>query len=125
MSSRGHKMVVVFLYIFFSQVKNPLDPENYIVFQDILLIGQVCVKQGRVFNVVHVLDYCENILGNTCLLYWNPKQEKCVEDWPEDSPQLNPDFRPVRKLKTNVLSVQSLCADSGFIYPPPPPRLDH
>ncbi len=26
-----------------------------------------------------------------------PDQEKCVEDWPEDSPQLNPDFRPVRR----------------------------
>lgn len=25
------------------------------------------------------------------------KQERCVEDWPEDSPQLDPDFRPVRK----------------------------
>lgn len=23
-------------------------------------------------------------------------KERCVEDWPEDSPELNPDFKPVR-----------------------------
>ncbi|XP_036967983.1 uncharacterized protein si:cabz01007807.1 isoform X3 [Acanthopagrus latus] len=38
----------------------PLEGEDYVVFQDILLLGQ----------------------------------EKCVEDWPEDSPELDPDFKP-------------------------------
>lgn len=37
-----------------------------------------------------------------------PKQEKCVEDWPEDSPELNPDFKPVRKHSTAILSLNSL-----------------
>ncbi|KAJ0006642.1 hypothetical protein NQD34_013915 [Periophthalmus magnuspinnatus] len=37
-----------------------VDPENYVVFENILLIGQ----------------------------------EQCVEDWPEDSPEVQPDFRP-------------------------------
>nr|XP_057924736.1 uncharacterized protein si:cabz01007807.1 isoform X2 [Doryrhamphus excisus] len=40
-------------------------PEDYVVFEDILLIGQ----------------------------------ERCVEDWPEDSPQLHPDFKPAGKLR--------------------------
>ncbi|XP_053272500.1 uncharacterized protein si:cabz01007807.1 isoform X3 [Pleuronectes platessa] len=43
----------------------PVKPENYVVYEDILLIGQ----------------------------------EKCVEDWPEDSPQLNPEFRPSGRLR--------------------------
>uniref|UniRef100_A0A8D3ARS2 Apolipoprotein L domain-containing protein 1 n=1 Tax=Scophthalmus maximus TaxID=52904 RepID=A0A8D3ARS2_SCOMX len=38
----------------------PVEPENYVVFEDILLTGQ----------------------------------ERCVEDWPDDSPELNPEFRP-------------------------------
>ncbi|XP_038588002.1 uncharacterized protein si:cabz01007807.1 isoform X5 [Micropterus salmoides] len=41
------------------------DPENYVVFEDVLLIGQ----------------------------------ERCVEDWPEDSPELNPDFKPSGTLR--------------------------
>ncbi|CAF97017.1 unnamed protein product, partial [Tetraodon nigroviridis] len=41
-------------------VPKKVDPENYVIFQDILFTGQ----------------------------------EKCVEDWPDDSPQLNPDFKP-------------------------------
>ncbi|AWO97195.1 putative apolipoprotein L6-like [Scophthalmus maximus] len=40
----------------------PVEPENYVVFEDILLTGQ----------------------------------ERCVEDWPDDSPELNPEFRPVK-----------------------------
>ncbi|XP_039996541.1 uncharacterized protein si:cabz01007807.1 isoform X2 [Xiphias gladius] len=42
-----------------------VDPENNVVFEDILLIGQ----------------------------------ERCVEDWPEDSPELNPDFKPSGKFR--------------------------
>ncbi|XP_034020562.1 uncharacterized protein LOC117505129 isoform X3 [Thalassophryne amazonica] len=42
-----------------------VDPENYVAFEDILLLGQEC----------------------------------CVEDWPEDSPEVNPDYRPSGKLK--------------------------
>lgn len=38
-------VVVGLIQIFlFSQVKSPVDPDNYVVFQDILLIGQVCLK---------------------------------------------------------------------------------
>uniref|UniRef100_A0A1A7Z7Z3 Apolipoprotein L domain containing 1 n=1 Tax=Nothobranchius furzeri TaxID=105023 RepID=A0A1A7Z7Z3_NOTFU len=40
-------------------------PDNYVVFEDILLIGQ----------------------------------EQCVEDWPEDSPEVDPDFKPSGKIK--------------------------
>lgn len=40
--------------------KNYVEPENYVVFEDILLIGQ----------------------------------EQCVEDWPEDSPEVQPNFKP-------------------------------
>lgn len=29
-------------------------------------------------------------------LYTSFKQEKCVEDWPEDSPELSVDYKPVR-----------------------------
>ncbi|XP_034470850.1 uncharacterized protein LOC117779094 [Hippoglossus hippoglossus] len=43
----------------------PVNSENYVVLEDILLIGQ----------------------------------EMCVEDWPEDSPQLNPEFRPSGRLR--------------------------
>ncbi|XP_028261580.1 uncharacterized protein LOC114435853 isoform X2 [Parambassis ranga] len=43
----------------------PVEPANYVVFEDILLIGQ----------------------------------ERCVEDWPEDSPELNPDFKPSGKFR--------------------------
>ncbi|KAM7366448.1 hypothetical protein PAMP_015886 [Pampus punctatissimus] len=43
-----------------TQKDKPVNPENYVVFEDILLTGQ----------------------------------ERCVEDWPEDSPELNPDFKP-------------------------------
>ncbi|XP_062239430.1 uncharacterized protein si:cabz01007807.1 isoform X2 [Platichthys flesus] len=43
----------------------PVKSENYVVYEDILLIGQ----------------------------------EMCVEDWPEDSPQLNPEFRPSGRLR--------------------------
>lgn len=43
-----------------SKDKQTVDPENYVVFEDILLIGQ----------------------------------EHCVEDWPEDSPEVQPDFKP-------------------------------
>ncbi|KAF6730613.1 Apolipoprotein L domain-containing protein 1 [Oryzias melastigma] len=43
----------------------PVDPKDYVVFDDILLIGE----------------------------------EKCVEDWPEDSPELDPDWKPTGKLK--------------------------
>ncbi|KAM7377105.1 hypothetical protein PAMA_013741 [Pampus argenteus] len=45
-----------------TQEDNPVNPENYVVFEDILLTGQ----------------------------------ERCVEDWPEDSPELNPDFKPLK-----------------------------
>lgn len=38
----------------------------------------------------------KTISVNTCFTK-NRKQEKCVEDWPEDSPELDPDFKPVRK----------------------------
>lgn len=43
-----------------SKDKQTVDPENYVVFEDILLIGQ----------------------------------EHCVEDWPEDSPEVQPNFKP-------------------------------
>ncbi|XP_045921685.1 uncharacterized protein si:cabz01007807.1 isoform X11 [Micropterus dolomieu] len=52
------------------------DPENYVVFEDVLLIGQ----------------------------------ERCVEDWPEDSPELNPDFKPSGTLR---LRRESLKMDSN------------
>lgn len=45
------------------------------------------------------LDSYENISGEVKLsvnIVFS-KQEKCVEDWPEDSPELDPDFKPVRK----------------------------
>ncbi|XP_069564034.1 uncharacterized protein [Brachyistius frenatus] len=38
----------------------------------------------------------ENYLFEDVLLIG---QERCVEDWPEDSPQLNPDFKPTGKLR--------------------------
>ncbi|XP_023202898.1 protein piccolo-like isoform X2 [Xiphophorus maculatus] len=52
----------------------PLEPENFVVFEDVLLIGQ----------------------------------ERCVEDWPEDSPELDPDFKPsgTFKLRRESLKVK-------------------
>ncbi|XP_078131800.1 uncharacterized protein LOC144534043 isoform X2 [Sander vitreus] len=55
----------------------PIESENYLVFEDILFIGQ----------------------------------EKCVEDWPEDSPQLNPDFKPSGTLRLRRESMK-IKADS-------------
>ncbi|XP_008303407.1 uncharacterized protein LOC103375002 isoform X2 [Stegastes partitus] len=55
----------------------PVDPEHYVVFEDILLIGQ----------------------------------ERCVEDWPEDSPELNPDFKPSGKFRLRRESLK-IKADS-------------
>ncbi|XP_020504499.2 uncharacterized protein si:cabz01007807.1 [Labrus bergylta] len=43
----------------------PTDPENYVVYEDVLLTGQ----------------------------------ERCVEDWPEDSPELSPNFKPSGTLR--------------------------
>ncbi|XP_027143715.1 uncharacterized protein LOC104925772 isoform X2 [Larimichthys crocea] len=53
------------------------DPENYVVFEDILLTGQ----------------------------------ERCVEDWPENSPQLDPDFKPSGTLRLRRESL-NMKADS-------------
>ncbi|XP_028420432.1 uncharacterized protein si:cabz01007807.1 isoform X1 [Perca flavescens] len=55
----------------------PIESENYLVFEDILFVGQ----------------------------------EKCVEDWPEDSPQLNPDFKPSGTLRLRRESMK-IKADS-------------
>ncbi|XP_039678927.1 uncharacterized protein si:cabz01007807.1 isoform X2 [Perca fluviatilis] len=55
----------------------PIESENYLVFEDILYVGQ----------------------------------EKCVEDWPEDSPQLNPDFKPSGTLRLRRESMK-IKADS-------------
>ncbi|XP_011618393.2 uncharacterized protein [Takifugu rubripes] len=52
--------------------ENKVDPEDYIIFQDILFTGQ----------------------------------EKCVEDWPDDSPQLNPGFKPSGTLRLRRESVK-------------------
>ncbi|KAM9836664.1 uncharacterized protein ACBR49_019107 isoform 3-T3 [Aulostomus maculatus] len=48
-----------------TQENKLINPENYVVFEDILLTGQ----------------------------------ERCVEDWPDDSPELNPDFKPSGTLR--------------------------
>ncbi|XP_042257438.1 uncharacterized protein si:cabz01007807.1 isoform X4 [Thunnus maccoyii] len=48
-----------------TQEYKPMNPESYVVFEDILLTGQ----------------------------------ERCVEDWPEDSPELNSDFQPSGKFR--------------------------
>ncbi|CAN9509679.1 unnamed protein product [Ophioblennius macclurei] len=53
--------------------ENKVEPENFVVFEDILLIGQ----------------------------------EHCVEDWPEDSPQVDPDFKPSGKFKLRRESLKS------------------
>ncbi|XP_044040782.1 uncharacterized protein si:cabz01007807.1 isoform X3 [Siniperca chuatsi] len=55
------------------------DPENYVVFEDVLLIGQ----------------------------------ERCVEDWPEDSPELNPDFRPSGTLRLRRESLKMKADSDG------------
>ncbi|XP_023271108.1 uncharacterized protein LOC111661687 isoform X2 [Seriola lalandi dorsalis] len=57
----------------------PVDPENYVVYEDVLLIGQ----------------------------------ERCVEDWPEDSPQLNPDFKPSGKLRLRRESLKAKTDSDG------------
>ncbi|XP_070849303.1 uncharacterized protein [Chaetodon trifascialis] len=57
----------------------PINPENYVVFEDILLIGQ----------------------------------EKCVEDWPEDSPQLDPDFKPSGTLRLRRESLKMKADSDG------------
>ncbi|KAM9335534.1 uncharacterized protein ABDE67_020523 [Symphorus nematophorus] len=57
----------------------PVNPENYVVFEDILLIGQ----------------------------------ERCVEDWPEDSPELNPDFKPSGTLRLRRESLKMKADSDG------------
>ncbi|XP_070785888.1 uncharacterized protein [Enoplosus armatus] len=57
----------------------PMDPENYAVFEDVLLIGQ----------------------------------EKCVEDWPEDSPELNPNFKPSGTLRLRRESLKMKADSDG------------
>lgn len=57
----------------------PLEPENYVVFEDVLLIGQ----------------------------------EHCVEDWPEDSPELDPDFKPSGKFKLRRESMKAKMESDG------------
>ncbi|XP_071315569.1 uncharacterized protein [Trachinotus anak] len=59
--------------------KKPVEDENYVVFEDVLLTGQ----------------------------------ERCVEDWPEDSPQLNPDFKPSGKLRLRRESLKKTDSDGG------------
>ncbi|KAM9424607.1 uncharacterized protein KZ484_003355 isoform 2-T2 [Pholidichthys leucotaenia] len=57
----------------------PVEPENFVVFEDILLIGQ----------------------------------ERCVDDWPEDSPELNPDFKPSGKFRLRRESVKVMGDSDG------------
>ncbi|XP_041820788.1 uncharacterized protein si:cabz01007807.1 isoform X5 [Chelmon rostratus] len=57
----------------------PISPENYVVFEDVLLIGQ----------------------------------EKCVEDWPEDSPELNPNFKPSGTLRLRRESLKMKADSDG------------
>ncbi|XP_078020539.1 uncharacterized protein LOC117272667 isoform X2 [Epinephelus lanceolatus] len=40
-------------------------------------------------------------------------QEKCVEDWPEDSPQLNPDFKPSGTLRLRRESLKKKVDSDG------------
>ncbi|XP_023138272.2 uncharacterized protein si:cabz01007807.1 isoform X3 [Amphiprion ocellaris] len=61
------------------QENKPVDPDNYVVFENILLIGQ----------------------------------ERCVEDWPEDSPELNPDFKPSGKLRLRRESLKTKADSDG------------
>ncbi|KAK2862927.1 hypothetical protein Q5P01_002460 [Channa striata] len=62
-----------------TQESKPLDPENYDVFEDVLLIGQ----------------------------------ERCVEDWPEDSPEINPDFKPFGKFRLRRESLKVKTVSDG------------
>ncbi|XP_069374642.1 uncharacterized protein [Paralichthys olivaceus] len=58
----------------------PVNPDNYVVFEDILLIGQ----------------------------------ERCVEDWPEDSPELDPAFKPSGKFRLRRESLKvKMDSDGG------------
>ncbi|XP_042367815.1 uncharacterized protein si:cabz01007807.1 isoform X2 [Plectropomus leopardus] len=57
----------------------PVEPENYTVFEDILLIGQ----------------------------------EKCVEDWPDDSPELSPNFKPSGTLRLRRESLKKKSDSDG------------
>ncbi|XP_031594533.1 uncharacterized protein si:cabz01007807.1 isoform X2 [Oreochromis aureus] len=56
-----------------------VEPENYVVFEDILLIGQ----------------------------------ERCVEDWPDDSPQLDPNFKPSGTLRLRRESLKAMADSDG------------
>ncbi|XP_026208581.1 uncharacterized protein si:cabz01007807.1 isoform X2 [Anabas testudineus] len=60
-----------------TQESKLVEPDDYVVFEDILLLGQ----------------------------------ERCVEDWPEDSPELNPGFKPPGKFK---LRRESLIVKSDY-----------
>ncbi|KAM9718094.1 uncharacterized protein ACNS7B_021525 isoform 1-T1 [Menidia menidia] len=57
----------------------PVEHENYIVFEDILLIGQ----------------------------------EHAVDDWPEDSPELQPDFKPSGRLRLRRESMKEKLVAGG------------
>ncbi|KAM3591031.1 uncharacterized protein V6R79_020876 [Siganus canaliculatus] len=57
----------------------PVEPENYVFFQDILLTGQ----------------------------------ERCIEDWPEDSPHRNPDFKPAGTFKLRRESLKTKADSDG------------
>ncbi|XP_036001876.1 histone-lysine N-methyltransferase SETD1B isoform X2 [Fundulus heteroclitus] len=56
-----------------------LEPENEVVFENVLLIGQEC----------------------------------CVEDWPEDSPELDPDYQPLGKFKLRRESMKVKMESDG------------
>lgn len=66
----------------------PQEVDQSQVYEDVLFIGQVC---SFVCDLVipcawrHVLT----------LYIYSDFQERCVEDWPEDSPEINPDWKPV------------------------------
>lgn len=50
--------------------------------------------------------------GNIKICFINIlKQERCVEDWPDDSPQLDPNFKPVRThfLKLTLENIMNSC----------------
>ncbi|XP_026150855.1 nucleolar protein dao-5-like isoform X3 [Mastacembelus armatus] len=57
----------------------PVDADDYVVFEDILLLGQ----------------------------------EMCVEDWPEDSPELSPGFKPAGKLRLRRESLMGKADSDG------------
>lgn len=75
------------------------------VYEDVLLIGQVCafvceLVKPYAWKCVLMLYICACawrcvLMLNICAVF----QEKCVEDWPEDSPELNPEWKPVRHLQ--------------------------